>query len=169
MELWRVKADIIHSDHGVVKQWRDTREGRIAWATEVARYHQLPWATPPLVAWGDLYIVTEKCTPILDVPIEQSYRYEGELWDLLHRVNRAGVWHRDACLVNVVLYDNKVRLIDWQASIPAQTSVPYDIYGARAAGQEGYLIDPPPDGVHWYRPACGTCPAVYWGERGVDA
>ena len=43
-----MKANIIHSEHGVVKQWSDTREGRMAWATEVARYHQLPWATPPL-------------------------------------------------------------------------------------------------------------------------
>ena len=133
------------------------------WIREMAAYNLLPWACPELLNWGERWLETERCVPILDLEWEASRAYIEPLRELIGKINAAGWWHCDVSLVNVVIhYYRGVLLIDWENLRPASSTISYDLFGARAAGVSQSVWKPhQPDGV-WWGGGWKYHPATYW-------
>lgn len=141
------------------------RKMRARAAREVEAYQAMPWATPRLDCYGEGWLETERCTPILELLPEQTLKYREPLRDLVKKVNTAGWWHCDISLENVVIHPVRgVLLIDWEMATRAKSEVSYDLYGARAAGVSDDVWEPhQPDGVWWGGP-WPLCPGPYWSD-----
>ena len=145
------------TDTTVVKTYQDPDR----YHTELAAYTQLSDFTPRLLDHDDTShtLVAERCIPILEIPRWESVVYRKPLWELLQGLHEAGWWHRDACLVNVVVHYGRPLLIDWENACPATAPDSYDLWGATTIGVESAWGHP--YSVHWHN-LCRCCPAQYW-------
>ena len=117
--------------------------------------------TPKLISYNDdtLELVTEKCTPILDITHNRVYK--DKLWKLLEDLHEAGANHRDIALANVVIKDGEPLLIDWESATKNITDVSIDLYGHKAAGLTPPWLDYGENGIWWNEP-WDICPGRYW-------
>lgn len=83
-------------------------------ARELHWYTTVPWAAPDLVDHGPRHLVMA-AHPIASGL--SDYRPVDELRDLLERLERRGISHRDVHTGNVVATDDGPRLIDWETAI----------------------------------------------------
>lgn len=155
------KSTVLLRGDTVIKTFPN--EDRRRWGLEVAAYHLLPFATPPLIDVGDGWLEVEKWTPILDLDWDDSVKYRDSLYEMLLKVHSEGWWHCDATLRNVVVKGDRVALIDWENLTPAWGDVSYDIHGAGVVGAKKPWPMKDVRGVCWSGP-WDDCPAIYWGE-----
>jgi len=147
-------------DKTVIKTYQPKH--RNLWAREVLAYKELPWACPKLINYNDCQLEIERCVPILELSPVESLKYRDDLWLLLENIHKAGWWHCDANLVNVVIhYTRGVLLIDWENLRKRTSDVSYDLYGAVAANAEVEYKPHRPDGVFWSS-GTKTSAANYW-------
>jgi len=133
-------------------------------AREVLAYVEMPWATPAIQWNGALWLEMERCTPILDYPVSQSKQWAKPLRRLVERVNKAGWWHCDLSLVNVVVHPQRgPLLIDWEHLSPALSPVSYDLYGAQAAGVPPKHPKIPGDTGACWNALAQYSPRTVWG------
>lgn len=140
--------------------------GHPGWACEIAAYEAVPWAAPRLMWYGEGWLETERCVPLLSLEYDQTLKYRDPLRELLVNLHEAGWWHCDAALVNVVIHPSRgVLLVDWENAQRATSDLSYDLYGARLAGEVDKEMPAShrPDGVWWSGP-WKESPAIYWGE-----
>jgi len=136
---------------------RYRRELDAYWAPELKPY--LPRLIDADARSLSLTIARHK--PILDLSWKASLRLRPSVWRLYEAIHRAGWWHRDACLVNVVIDDDgRPLLIDWENSTRATAKESYDLWGTAVGAPPAW------EGVcvHWFN-ACPECPSWYWGRE----
>jgi|GEM_PF-5730497 len=135
---------------------------RDKWEKEVLAYQTLSFAAPKLVGYGEGWLGTEKLTPILDLPKNQSIKYRDDLRKLIIAIHNKGYWHGDIALCNVVIHPTRgVLLIDWENLMERNGCVSYDLYGSGAAGVDQAWEVEGNDGVSWNRP-WDICPGKFW-------
>jgi len=144
----------------VVKTYKKSE--RCHWFREVLAYKELSWACPKLLSYEDRVLEIERCVPITDLSPAESLKYRDDLWYLLEGIHKAGWWHCDANLINVVVhYTRGVLLIDWENLRRRTSDVSYDLYGAVKANAQVEYEPHRPDGVHW-NSGTDTSPANFW-------
>ena len=146
-------------DSYVVKTYPRSMADR--YVRELAAHTALPEFSVRLLDFDDdeLTLVTERHIPLLYLDRADSVQYRQPLWELLQGVHNAGWWHRDTCLVNVVVDHGRPLLIDWENVSPARGDVSYDLYGAQRAGVRSAWNHP--HSVYWFND-CPRCPERYW-------
>lgn len=119
---------------------------------EVFAYTELSEFVPRLIAHGYDWILVEGCTPLLSLHPRDSLKYRDDIYDLLKRFHERGYWHRDACVINIVIHPERgPLLIDFEHMVEATSNVSYDLCGAAASGSE------PAWGQDW--------DGVWWGSE----
>jgi len=156
-------AKVEFTDSLIVKTYLP--EGADRFHAEVAAYTAVPWAAPRLLDADEsqLRLVIERHIPILYLPKEETAQLRQPLWELVTSLHGAGWWHRDICLVNVVVDHGQPLLIDFENATPAVGPVAYDLFGAVRAGVTSAWGHP--YSVHWFND-CGQCPERYWRDIG---
>lgn len=146
-------------DEVVVKQYRPESLDR--YVNEKYFYQYYSEFCPKLVSFNDdrLELVTEMCTPILDV--KNSIIYRDKLWKLLEKLHRMGANHRDVALINVVIKDGEPLLIDWESATKNISEISVDLYGHVKAGLTPPWKDYGANGIWWNEP-WDVCPGRYW-------
>jgi len=135
---------IVYSGNRVTKHFADPT----AATAERHWYATVPWACPTLLSYTDTSITVERCAPATSRDIDS-------IVELLQRLDREGVHHRDVHPGNLVVSTDGPKLIDWETAIyhPAPS---YDLYGpasgvpvpdihaALASGYRMWLMSPHP-------------------------
>lgn len=122
---YKAPVALIYHDVGarhVIKRFRSTDEREI----ESRWYELLPDFCPELIAVDGPDMVTRHYPVAWDNP---EWRDPAAIADLLRRLSKRGIHHRDVHLRNIVLKDGRPLLIDWYTAVCAPSCVSYDLYG----------------------------------------
>lgn len=113
-------------------------------------YRRVPWAAPKLLQHDDDVLILERLPTAFEDP---DWRPAAELRELLGRLHRAGIHHRDVHVKNIVRGPGDYPLlIDWECAVQMSAAHSYDLHGPDVSGV------PVPD-IHR-----GLTPQ-WWGSR----
>ncbi|AIM49893.1 kinase [Mycobacterium phage Ariel] len=154
-----IAATVEYTDTTVIKTYLPEFADR--YRLERIGYAKLADVAPRLLDFDDekLQLVVERHIPILYIDRADSVQYRQPLWELIQGVHDAGWWHRDTCLVNVVVDHGQPLLIDFENLAPATGASSYDLYGAVRV--DAHAAWGHPYSVHWFN-NCPRCPERYW-------
>lgn len=128
--MQRARTSIVLHPHVCIKTYNEAEWSR----AEIDWYRTVPWACPPLL-WADPQagtLVTPTLPLAANVP---DYQPVDKLLDLLRRLEREGVHHRDVHPANIVIdQDGSPRLIDWETAVFEDTPWSYDLHGPDVSG-----------------------------------
>jgi len=114
----------------VYKHFLDKEVAKI----ELLWYKDVPWATPELLDYDDMTIVTE----FLPVASEnENWRPVKETLNLILRLHENSIHHRDVHAANLVRgSDGLPRFIDWETAIYFESEHSYDLVGGSFGGSD---------------------------------
>lgn len=120
--MQRARTTIVLHPDVVIKTYNEAE-----WAAnEIAFYHLVPWACPPLLYADNGTIVTQTMPLASNNP---DYRPTKQLVELLTRLEGHGINHRDVHPANIVIGPTGPLLIDWECAVVAAGAPSYDLHG----------------------------------------
>jgi hypothetical protein len=100
-------------------------------AAERYWYTEVPWACPKLLSHSDTHITIERGTPATDMPDWHPLK---EIRNLLMRLEKRNIHHRDVWPGNIIQTTDGPKLIDWETATQHTAPHSYDLHGPRLSG-----------------------------------
>ena len=123
----RPRATILIYDDRVEKHFNSPKHA----AAERYWYTEVPWACPNLLDHSRTHIVIQRGTPALELPQHKPLK---EIRNLLLRLEKHNIHHRDVWPGNIIHTPDGLKLIDWETATQHTAPHSYDLHGPTLSG-----------------------------------